>query len=366
MRTIVIGSGKGGVGRSTITANLGLALAELGFSTLIIDGSLTSPTQALFFNLERVSIYLNDVLSNDIEIEHAMYDGPNENLKILPASLTIEEMRKTKPSKLPQMVESKVEGFDYVLIDAPNGLRQETISVLKSGEELIVITTPEPTAISDSMKTKLTGKFLKLEPIGVILNKVEGEEYELGREEISDVLDLPILSVIPKDDEVGRSLNEGDLLLRKSPNSPASRKIKKLTREISGRRRPIKASEEGVAEKENIGKYPNADAGGPYSINAGEGVKLEGSETSGSDFDELFYSWRITDDPTGKAEIGNGNSKEPVFKAPDVDSEEKITIEFSTESGQGYEDNDTTFIKIHPTAEPGIMSGFLKSVGIGD
>lgn len=365
MRTIVIGSGKGGVGRSTITANLGLALAELGFSTLIIDGSLTSPTQALFFNLEKVSIYLNDVLSNDLQIEEAIYDGPNDNLKILPASLTLEEMRKTRSSKLPQMLKRKVEGYDYVIMDAPSGLRQETISVLKSGDELIVITTPEPTAISDSMKTKLTGEFLGLDPIGVILNKVEGEEYELGREEISDVLDLPVLSVIPKDDEVGRSLNEGDLLLKKSPKSPASRKIKKLTRELSGRRKPIEAGEE-VAETEETVNYPNANAGGPYSMNAGEAMKLHGSEVGEFDFDELFYSWRITEDPTGNAKIRNEDSREPVISVPEINKEERITLEFSVENGQGYEDNDTTTIKIHPVAESGIMSGILDSVGLGE
>ncbi|MFW5913217.1 MAG: cell division ATPase MinD [Candidatus Hadarchaeota archaeon] len=365
MRTIIVGSGKGGVGRSTITANLGLALAELGFSTLIIDGSLTSPTQALFFNLEGVSIYLNDILSNDLPIEEAIYDGSNENLKILPASLSLDEMRRTRSSKLPEMIKQKIKGFDYVIIDAPSGLRKETISVLKSGEELILITTPEPTAISDSIKTKLTGEFLGLTPIGVILNKVEGESYELDGEEISELLDLPVLSVIPKDDGVGRSLNEGDLLLKRIPRSPASRKIKKISRELSGRRKKVLLDEETEESEVSSKEYPVADAGGPYSVDAGEAIKLEGKEVGNTDFDDLFYTWSIDHDPTGKAELKNENTSEPVFKAPDSKSEERVTLEFKVENEFGFEDVDTATIKIRPVEKSGLMSGFLKSVGLG-
>lgn len=232
MRVIAIGSGKGGVGRSTVTANLGAVLAEMGESTLIVDGSLTSPNQALFFNLERATRTLNDVLVGDVPLREAVYEGPN-GVKILPAAITLEKIRRAEPSNLPPVVREQIEGYDFVLIDTSNGLRMETVSALKAGEELLILTIPELTAVSDSMKTKVAGEFLGLKSIGLVINQVKGEEYELGEEEISGIMNLPILSEIPYDKEVRRSLNEGKLLLERSPDSPAAKKIKKLGEELA-------------------------------------------------------------------------------------------------------------------------------------
>lgn len=231
MDVIAFGSGKGGVGRSTITANLGIALAELGKSTLVIDGCLTSPDQALFFNLEKASATLNDVLSENIPVEDAIYNGPG-GVRIIPAAVTLDKMRDAEPSRLPKLVKEKINGYDFVLIDTPNGLRLETVSALKAGEKLIVVTMPEVTSISDSLKTKVASEFLGLDPMGLIINQIQEEEYELEEEEIGEIMNLPILAKIPYDEAVPSSLNEGKLLLEKSPNSAASKEIKKLGKRL--------------------------------------------------------------------------------------------------------------------------------------
>lgn len=227
MRIIAIGSGKGGVGRSTITANLGVALANMGKSTLIVDGNLTTPNQGLIFNLEKASRTLNDALTGDIPLQEAIYKGPSD-VEIAPASVTLQKIKNAEPSNLPRALREQIEGYDFVLIDTPNGLRKETVSALKSGEELIIVTVPELTSVSDSMKTKVASEFLGLEPIGLILNQVKDEEYELDEEEIRTVMNLPILSTIPHDKEVRHSLNKGKLLLEWKPNAPAAKKIREL------------------------------------------------------------------------------------------------------------------------------------------
>lgn len=231
MRVIAVGSGKGGIGRSTITANLGFNLADRGKSTLIVDGSFTSPNQALFFNLEKATKTLNDVLAGDISLSEAVYNGPND-VKILPAAVSLEKIRKTEPARFPEAME-QLNGYDFVLIDTTNGLRRETIAALKAGEELLIVTMPELTAVSDSMKTKVASKFLGLDPIGLVLNQVKGEGYELEREEIRGIMDLPILCTIPYDKDVRRSLNEGKLLLEWNPDSPAAEKIKELGEKLT-------------------------------------------------------------------------------------------------------------------------------------
>ncbi len=227
MRVITLGSGKGGVGRSTITANLGVFLAEMGESTLIIDGSITSPSQSLFFNLEKVSQTLNDALAGNISYEEAVYEGP-KGVKVLPAAVQLDKIRKAKISRFASLVSDHVEGYDFVLIDASNGLRKETIASLKAGEELLVVTIPEMTAVSDSMKTKVASEFLGLDPIGVVLNQIKGEKHELPEDEIERIMSLSIMTKIPYDKEVRRSINQGKLLLEWKPDSPAAEKIKEL------------------------------------------------------------------------------------------------------------------------------------------
>ncbi|MBS3815802.1 MAG: cell division ATPase MinD [Hadesarchaea archaeon] len=231
MRVITIGSGKGGVGRSTVTANLGAALAEKGEKTLVIDANLTSPNIALFFKLEKVPHTLNDALDGNSTIEEVLYDGP-DGLKIAPAGLTLDKIRKSNPKRLPRLINEQVNGFDFVLIDAPDGLRQETISALSAGEELLEVAIPELTAISDAMKTKVASEFLNLKPLGLILNQIRAEDYELSIEEIKEIMNLPILGKIPYDKKVRMALKEGELLIKKYPNSPASKEIKNIAEKL--------------------------------------------------------------------------------------------------------------------------------------
>lgn len=232
MRVITIGSGKGGVGRSTVTANLGVALSGIGKDTLIIDGSLTSPSQTLFFHLEKASNAINDVLSGEIDLEEAIYEKA-QGVKILPAAVTLEKMRNAKPERLPSLIEEKVKGYDFVLIDSPNGLRKETMGALKAGKELLSVTIPELTAISDTMKTKVAAEFLGIKPIGLVLNQIKGESHELVEEEITRIMNLPVLSRIPYDRNVRRSINEGELLMDWKPDSPFAKEIKKLAENLA-------------------------------------------------------------------------------------------------------------------------------------
>ncbi len=232
MRIITVGSGKGGVGRSVFTANLGVVLAKNDVSTLIIDGSMTSPSQALFFNLEKVPNTMNDVLTGEVSYEEAIYDGP-EGVEILPAAVTLNKIRKAKVSRIVDLVNNYVEGYDFVLIDASNGLRKETIASFKSGDELLVLTIPEMTAVSDSMKTKVASGFLGLDPIGVIINKIKGEEHELPSDEIERIMNIPVIKEIPFDEKVRDSINKVKLLVQWKPDSPAAKKIIEFGEELA-------------------------------------------------------------------------------------------------------------------------------------
>jgi len=232
MRRIVIASGKGGVGRTTLTANLGIALAKMGKTTVIVDGSFTTPNLALLFKLERVVYTLNDVLAGEATLADVMYDGPG-GVKIVPAAVTLEQIRKVRSERLPEMLRELPKGTDFLLIDAPGGLRRETVSALRSGQELLLVMTPEMTAVSDSLKTRLIGEFLGIKPIGAVLNRRRKEEFGLTKNEIKTILNLPVLAEIPEDTSVKKALKQGQPVIELSPKSSASKAIKALAKKLT-------------------------------------------------------------------------------------------------------------------------------------
>ncbi len=231
MRRIAVASGKGGVGRTTLVANLGIALASLGKETIIIDGSLTTPDLALLFKLEKSVYTLNDALVGEATLADVMYLGP-KRVKIVPAGVTLEQIRKARPERLAELMRQVPEKTDFVLIDVPSGLRRETVSAMRAGREVLLVATPEMTSISDAMKTRLIAEFLGLAPIGVVLNRVRREEFELTRDEIRMNMNVPVLAEIPEDEKVKQALKQGKPLLELSPNSPAAKAIKQLAKKL--------------------------------------------------------------------------------------------------------------------------------------
>ena len=232
MRFITIASGKGGVGRTTLTANLGIALAKLGHATTIVDGSLTTPNLALLFNFEKVPYALNDVLEGNATLEDVLYDGP-EGVKVVPAAVPLSRVQKAKPEKLPAAVRQQPAGTKFVLIDAPGGLRLETVAALRSGKEILLVTAPEMMSVSDVMKTRIAAEIFGLKPIGVVMNYIQGESHELTKKEIADIMNLKVLAEIPYDKEVRASMKAGQPLLQRKPKSPAAKAIMKLAKTIA-------------------------------------------------------------------------------------------------------------------------------------
>jgi len=228
MRRIAVASGKGGVGRTTLVANLGIALASLGKETLIIDGNLTTPDLALLFKLEKSVYTLNDALAGEAMLADVIRPGP-KRVKIVPAAVALEQIKKARVERLPELMNQVPKKTEFVLVDVPSGLRRETICAMRAGHEVLMVATPEMTSISDAMKTRLIAEFLGLTPIGVVLNRVRREEFELTRDEIMNVT---VLAEIPEDEKVKQALKQGKPLLELSPNSPAAKAIKELAKKL--------------------------------------------------------------------------------------------------------------------------------------
>jgi septum site-determining protein MinD len=231
MRVISFASGKGGVGRTTLVANLGVALSKLGKKTLLLDGCFETPDLALHFKLEKAFYTLNDALAGDAPLSNVIQTGP-EKVGIAPAALTLDQIKKTKPERLPEVVKEIDRKTDFVLIDTPGGLRRDTVAALRSSTEAVLVTTPDMVAVSDCMKTKLIVEFLGIRLRGFVVNRVTGAEFELKTREIQEILNVPLLGFIPEDDQISESIRKGVPIVSYDPASPAAQAITKIAKKL--------------------------------------------------------------------------------------------------------------------------------------
>ncbi|MCD6247132.1 MAG: cell division ATPase MinD [Candidatus Diapherotrites archaeon] len=244
-RSIAIASGKGGVGKTTITANLGIALAMSNAKVLLIDADVAMANLSLIFKLQNSPITLHEVLMGEANIEDAIYSGP-QNVEIIPSGLSLESYRRVDPERLKQAVSTLESRYDYILLDVPAGIERSTLAALASAKQALIITTPDSPSVADALKTKIVAQRLLSKPFGFIINMVHGEKGELKKNEISAILELPCYGIIPFDKEVRKTfIGKGNqpIILRK-PDSPAAKAITLAANKISGKK----------VEPEDIGK----------------------------------------------------------------------------------------------------------------
>ncbi len=232
-RSIVFASGKGGTGKTTAVANLGVALAQFGKEVILIDADITMANLSLVLGMEDIPITLHDVLAREADLKDAVYEGP-AGVKVIPGGLSLEKIKKAKPERLREVIREISQMADFILIDAPAGLEMTSVTALLIGKELIIVTNPEISAITDSLKTKLIAEKLGTLPLGAILNRVTNEKTELSQEEIEAILEVPVLGVVPEDPEVKRASAYGVPLVIKNPTSPAAISIKQLAAKLAG------------------------------------------------------------------------------------------------------------------------------------
>jgi len=234
-RIITIASGKGGVGKTMLTANIGVALSQNGYSVLMVDADIAMANLSLLLGLHSSPITLHDVLLGESSIDDAIYDGP-AGTKFIPSGLSLDSYRRVDTDRLESVVKSLAGSYDFILLDAPPGIEKNVMASLAAADEVLLVTMPNPPSIADVLKTKLVAQRLGGNPIGVVINFSTGEKGEISSDDIMKMLELPVYGVIPLDAEVRRSFmqeNVQPLILRK-PDAPASSAIRKLAAKIAG------------------------------------------------------------------------------------------------------------------------------------
>ncbi len=250
-RVYTIASGKGGTGKTTVTLNLGTALAMLKKKTIILDADIGMANLGLLLGLERSKITLHEVLSDNAGINEAVYDGP-EGLKVVPSGLSLNGFQKSKPDRLKEVMTALIDGMDYVLIDAPAGISKDGVIPLAVADKVILVVNPELASMADALKTKALTEMLGRTIEGAILNRAELEKTELNRNKVSELLGAKILEIIPEDVNVRRAAAFKIPAVIRTPTSPASIAFRRLAAQLAGEKfteAAIKQEKESFVER---------------------------------------------------------------------------------------------------------------------
>ena len=242
-RVIVITSGKGGVGKTTTTANIGAALADKGHKVLLIDTDIGLRNLDVVMGLENRIVYdLIDVIEGRCRVSQALIkDKRCPNLVLLPAA-QIRDKNDVNTDQMKELIFSLKESFDYILIDCPAGIEQGFKNAIAAADEAIVVTTPEVSATRDA--DRIIGL---LEAAGIkgprlVVNRLRidmvKDKNMLSVEDILDILAVKLLGVVPDDETVVISTNKGEPLVYKG-DSLAAKAFKNIASRIEGVEVPL-------------------------------------------------------------------------------------------------------------------------------
>lgn len=243
-RIILICSGKGGVGKTTLTANLGIALARLGERTAVLDADFGLRNLDLLLGLENRIVYTaQDVLAETCRLEQAMVRHKLEpNLSLLPAG-NPRMLEWLTPEDMTSIVAQLASASDYVLIDCPAGIEAGFKNAAAAAEEAIVITTPEVSAVRDADRVIGLLNTMAVKPVQLVLNRVRprmmASQDMLTVDDVTDILALPLLGLVLEDEQVIVSTNRGEPLTLQAGSSAAGQAYMNVARRLRGEEVPL-------------------------------------------------------------------------------------------------------------------------------
>ncbi|WP_027107626.1 septum site-determining protein MinD [Lacticigenium naphthae] len=248
-KAIVITSGKGGVGKTTSTANIGTALALQGKKVCLVDMDIGLRNLDVVLGLENRIIYdIVDVVEERAKLHQAIIKDKrfNDHLYLLPAAQNADKSAVNEQQMIDLVGELKSD-YDYILIDCPAGIEQGFKNSIAAADEAILITTPEISAIRDA--DRIIGLIEKTDIIGpkLIINRIRKNMMQSGEvmdvDEITRHLSVDLLGIIFDDDNVVRSSNQGNPVVL-NPDNSASQAYRNIARRILGETVPLMSIKE--------------------------------------------------------------------------------------------------------------------------
>ena len=233
-RVISVVSGKGGVGKTTMTVNLGTALAQQGHEVLVIDGNFSGANVSQHFGIGFQEVSLNDVLNGDAYITQAV-SKHSEGVSVLPANvLDFQANSENLKHSLVEFLGDK----DFVLIDSAAGIGDEVQATIEASDEVLLVAKPELPALTNCLGAKKIAEQLEREVLGLVLNGVRNEKSEVEHEDVKDLIETDILGKVPDHKHVREGIALREPVVSYRPESRVSKHISDVAYRLKGEEPP--------------------------------------------------------------------------------------------------------------------------------
>lgn len=254
-KIIAVASGKGGVGKTTIVANLGATLASFDKRVLLIDLDIGLRNLDLVLGLQNIIVYdLVDVYENKIDLFEASYHFKKYGeLYFLPASQTVDKEDIDK-SLFCEFLNGIKERFDYIILDCPAGIETGLKNALCVTDTLIVVVTPDFASVRDGDRVVEVSEEYDVKDKFVIINKFDQKNIRKGYapnvDEVLERLGTPLLGIVENDNEMIRFQNNGELIFE-NKRKKITKNIKNCAKRLTGETIPIKIKWKTYKNKKN-------------------------------------------------------------------------------------------------------------------
>lgn len=237
-------SGKGGVGKTTTTANLSTGLAMLGKKVAVVDADIGLRNLDIVMGLENRVVYnIVDVIEGTAKLKMALIKDRHfkDNLQLLPAAQT-RDKDAVKPEDMIKIAKELSKEFDYIFIDSPAGIENGFKNAIAGADEIIVVTNPEVSAVRDADRIiGLLEAEQKNKP-KLIINRIKSDMVKRGDmlsvDDVLELLGIELYGVVPDDENIISSSNKGEPVI-KDPNTRAGQAYANITRRIMGEQVPL-------------------------------------------------------------------------------------------------------------------------------
>lgn len=240
---ITITSGKGGVGKTTTTANLGAALAALGKKVVVIDTDIGLRNLDVVMGLENRIVYdLINVVEETCRLRQALIrDKRLDSLYLIPAAQSRDKNAIT-PGDLIKVVDQLRNDFDFILIDSPAGIEQGFKNAIAPADKVLIVSTPEVSAIRDADRIVGLLEAYEKETPELIINRIRPDMVKRGQmlhtDDVTDILAINLIGVVPDDQNIIVSTNQGRPLVMQNGSS-AGQAFKNIAMRLAGQEVPF-------------------------------------------------------------------------------------------------------------------------------
>jgi septum site-determining protein MinD len=252
----VITSGKGGVGKTTTTANIGTSLAMMGYRVVLVDADIGLRNLDVVMGLENRIVYdLVDVAHGRCRLRQALIrDRRFENLFLLPAAQT-KDKTAVSPEQMKELIENVKKENDYVFVDCPAGIEQGFRNAIAGADRAIVVTTPEVAAVRDADRIIGLLEAAEVKDPLLIINRIRPQMVKRGDMlDVDDVIEhlaIDLLGIVPDDESIIISTNRGEPAVLNS-SSKAGAAYRNISRRITGEEVPFLNLENGGGFMERV------------------------------------------------------------------------------------------------------------------